>query len=260
MALTAKQKSFIDSIWPQAVIAGKRTGVDPTVIVGQAALETGWGKSAPNNNYFGLKGPGGNQTTKEFLNGKWVTITDSFKGYSSMADSVKGYADFITSNPRYSDFMSGKTIEDQLAALQKSGYATDPNYGAKVGSIANSIRGYVGQATQDVKAIGDKVATIGSAVGSGDLKGIVSGVTDLLGGSPTDSSASSDGTGSSSGSGSSGISGFLEWVKELFSANTAARGAAIVIGFILIAGAIISLTGTDKVIAEGAKTAAKVVL
>jgi len=252
VALTQKQQQFIDSIWPQAVIAGKRTGVDPSIIVGQAALETGWGKSAPNNNYFGIKGPGGNQTTKEFLNGKWVTITDSFRGYGSMADSVKGYADFITSNPRYSDFMGAKTIAEQLVELQGSGYATDPSYGKKVGSIADTVRGYVGQATSDVKAIGEKVASIGSAIGSGNISDVVSGVNDLLGGEEASVSETSSGSG--------GISGFLEWVKELFSANTAARGAAIVIGFILIAGAIISLTGTDKVIAEGAKTAAKVIL
>jgi len=253
MALTAKQKSFIDSIWPQAVEASKRTGVDPSIIVGQSALETGWGKSAPNNNYFGIKGPGGNQQTKEFLNGKWVTITDSFRGYSSMADSVKGYADFITSNPRYRDFMGAKTIEQQLSELQQSGYATDPNYAKKVGSIADTVKGYIGQASNDVKAIGDKVAAIGSSVGSGDLSGVVKGVTELLGGEPETAGDSSSDTGG-------GISGFLEWVKELFSANTAARGAAIVIGFILIAGAIISLTGTDKVITETAKTAAKVIL
>jgi len=254
MALTSNQKSFIDSIWPQAVIAGKRTGVDPSIIAGQAALETGWGKSAPNNNYFGIKGPGGNQQTKEYLNGKWVTITDSFRGYGSMADSVKGYADFITSNPRYRDFMGAKTFEEQLTALQKSGYATDPKYAAKVGNIANTVKGYIGQATSDVKAIGNQVASIGSAIGSGDLSGAVSGVTDLLGGAPeTANDSSSDNS-------KGGIGAFLEWIKELFSANTAARGAAIVVGFILIAGAIISLTGTDKVIAEGAKTAAKVIL
>jgi len=258
MALTAKQKSFIDSIWPQAVEASKRTGVDPSIIVGQSALETGWGKSAPNNNYFGIKGPGGNQQTKEYLNGKWVTITDSFRGYGSMADSVKGYADFITSNPRYRDFMGAKTVEGQLQALQKSGYATDPTYGKKVGSIAETVRGYVGQASSEVKAIGSKVAAIGSSVGSGDLSGVVKGVTELLGGEPE--TAGENGSTSSSIETGGGLAGFLEWIKELFSANTAARGAAIVIGFILITGAIISLTGTDKVITETAKTATKVVL
>ena len=144
MALTVNQQSFVKKIWPFAVTASERTGIDPSIIVGQAALETGWGKSAPNNNYFGIKGPGGVQTTKEFINGEWVTIQDSFKGYASLEDSVKGYADFILKNPRYKDFMNAGNIADQISALQKSGYATDPNYGSKVASIANSVGSIMG--------------------------------------------------------------------------------------------------------------------
>jgi flagellum-specific peptidoglycan hydrolase FlgJ len=37
MALTNKQKSFLDSIWPQAVAVGNKIGVNPSIIAGQAA-------------------------------------------------------------------------------------------------------------------------------------------------------------------------------------------------------------------------------
>lgn len=50
---------------------------------------------------------------------------------------------------------------------------------------------------------------------------------------------------------------FIEWIKGIFSANTAARAVAILVGLILVGGAIIALTGTDKVIVETAKSVAK---
>lgn len=54
------------------------------------------------------------------------------------------------------------------------------------------------------------------------------------------------------------LSQFFDWLKELFSANTAARAAAIIVGIILVGIAIVALTGTDKVIVEAAKSTAKV--
>lgn len=140
----ASQEEFISSLLPVAIEESKRTGVDPRIIVGQAALETGWGKSAPGNNYFGIKShgqAGGNQlATTEVINGKPVRITDSFRAYQSPAESVRGYGDFILQNPRYEGLRTAQGLDGQLEALQASGYATDPNYGNKVGSIARAIQ------------------------------------------------------------------------------------------------------------------------
>lgn len=137
------KEEFIAEIYPAAVEVGKATGVDPRIIVAQAALETGWGKHAPGNNYFGIKshGESGGQvlTTKEVMDGKTVTIKDSFRSFSSPKDSVKGYGEFITSNPRYEEFLSAKNLEDQVQALGRSGYATDPSYASKIYSIATGL-------------------------------------------------------------------------------------------------------------------------
>jgi len=54
-----------------------------------------------------------------------------------------------------------------------------------------------------------------------------------------------------------GIDGFIEWIKNLFSANTAARVVAVLVGIILVGVALVALTGADKVIINGAKTIAK---
>src|SRR5690606_40882563 len=63
------------------------TGVDPRIIIAQAAIETGWGAHAPGNNFFGIKshGKGGGQTltTQEVVNGKRVTVKDSFRRFRS---------------------------------------------------------------------------------------------------------------------------------------------------------------------------------
>jgi len=142
---TGSKKTFVESMMPFAITASKKTGVDPRIIIAQAALESAYGKKAPGNNFFGIKshGKGGGQsfTTHEVINGKRIKIKDSFRRFSSMGASVAGYADFINKNSRYKRFKGAKGLAEQARALQSSGYATDPTYGAKVLSIARSIGG-----------------------------------------------------------------------------------------------------------------------
>lgn len=142
--ISGSKQDFVNALLPAAIEEGHRTGVDPRIIVAQAAQETGWGRSAPNNNYFGIKshGQSGGSTmmTHEYVDGKRVNVRDSFRGYASPADSVRGYGDFILQNPRYGDLRAAQGLDAQLAALQASGYATDPNYSRSVGAIARGIQ------------------------------------------------------------------------------------------------------------------------
>lgn len=139
MNFNESQLDFIRRMTPFALEASKATGVDPRIIIGQAAVESNYGKSAPGNNYFGIKGPGQSLATTEYgPNGAYKT-QDSFRTYKDMGDSVQGYADFINKNPRYGAFKSANGMDDQLAALQKSGYATAPNYSTTVGGVARSL-------------------------------------------------------------------------------------------------------------------------
>ncbi|QIG68275.1 putative N-acetylmuramoyl-L-alanine amidase lysozyme-like protein [Rhizobium phage RHph_Y1_10] len=134
---------FIGMMLPYAMEASKATGVDPRIILAQAALESNWGKSAPGNNYFGVKShgaSGGNTlSTTEVINGKPVTVQDSFRAYGGPRESALGYADFINRNPRYEGFRTAQGIDAQIDALGKSGYATDPLYAQKISSIAKGI-------------------------------------------------------------------------------------------------------------------------
>jgi flagellum-specific peptidoglycan hydrolase FlgJ len=142
--ISGSKETFVQSLLPAAIEESKRTGVDPRIIVAQAAQETGWGRSAPGNNYFGIKshgkGGGQNLTTHEVINGKRVKINDSFRTFESPADSVRGYGDFILQNPRYTSLRNADGLDAQLEALQASGYATDPNYSRSVGAIARGIQ------------------------------------------------------------------------------------------------------------------------
>jgi hypothetical protein len=136
-------EEFYSRFLPYAQAVSERTGLDPRLVLAQAALETGYGRSAPGMNYFGIKSHGrsGGQTlqTSEFENGRMVSQPASFRGYESPEQSFQDYADFLISNPRYGGVLSAVGIENQIAEMAKSGYATDPQYGAKLANIAGKF-------------------------------------------------------------------------------------------------------------------------
>ena len=134
-------EQFYAQYLPYARSVSQRTGLDPRLVLAQSALETGYGKSAPNMNFFGIKSHGrkGGSTlgTQEFEGGRMVQQPASFRGYETPEQSFADYGDFITSNPRYKGVLEADGLEAQIAAMAKSGYATDPNYGSKLASIAS---------------------------------------------------------------------------------------------------------------------------
>lgn len=138
VAAADPQQQWIAGLWRHAQAASQKTGVDPRLIMAQAALETGYGKSAPNFNYFGIKGPGATQQTLEFTGGKMQPTQASFRGYKSAEESFQDYASLLMGS-RYAGVRGGKGLEEQVAALGKSGYATDPDYAAKILKIAQGI-------------------------------------------------------------------------------------------------------------------------
>ncbi len=162
--LSGDKQKFIDTLLPAAIEHGQRIGVDPRIIVAQAAQETGWGRSAPGNNFFGIKshgqGGGQNLTTHEVINGQRVKINDSFRTFATPQDSVAGYADFIASNKRYRPMREAQGLDAQLQALGASGYATDPNYARSVGAIARSIN-----LPQQAQPQGVQVASLDPSIG-----------------------------------------------------------------------------------------------
>ena len=116
------------------------------VATAQAALETGFGKSAPGANLFGIKSHGrqggGTYRTTEVVNGRPVSTTASFRSYDSPASSIADRGAFLQRNPRYAKagYFDAGSAEEKAAALQRAGYATDPNYASKLQSLIQTFR------------------------------------------------------------------------------------------------------------------------
>jgi flagellum-specific peptidoglycan hydrolase FlgJ len=132
-----KNQAFINDIAPAAVEDMINTGVLASITIAQAALESAWGKSAPGNNLFGIKGSGTTQETKEFINGGWVTINAGFRSYKDWLGSITDHSKFLLENPRYRNagFFDRCSVRDYVGAgkaLQAAGYATDPQYATKL--------------------------------------------------------------------------------------------------------------------------------
>lgn len=147
-------RAFQEKMHEHAHAAEQTTGVPAKFMLGQAALETGWGKrmiknadGTSSNNLFGIKaGPSWKgkvalATTTEYVNGKPQTRVEKFRAYDTPADSFRDYAKLIANNPRYEKVIaSGGDAESFAKGLQRAGYATDPNYAAKLTRlIKNSL-------------------------------------------------------------------------------------------------------------------------
>jgi flagellar protein FlgJ len=144
-------ETFIKSLWPLALNAAKAIGVPPQVLIAQAALETGWGQyiakdqnGQSSHNLFNIKAgsdwPGDTVTlaTTELKNGTAVKEYAAFRAYDSYNGSFEDYVALVKHNPRYRQALSNSTnAKDYADALQKAGYATDPEYSEKISQIAN---------------------------------------------------------------------------------------------------------------------------
>jgi flagellum-specific peptidoglycan hydrolase FlgJ len=130
----SKQSDFISAIAPLAQAEYTERGtILPSVCIAQAALESGWNTKA--KTLFGIKGSGNKLVTKEFINGKYVTVTDSFKSYPNLAKSVDGYYEFLENNKRYKTALGLQDPLTQITSIARAGYATDPQYARKVYNI-----------------------------------------------------------------------------------------------------------------------------
>ena len=129
----SKVKTYPNT-WEGVEQAAKDAGAKHvSLVAAQWALESGFGKHAPGQNYFGLKGAGKGRKTKEFVNGKWVTITDEFLEFPDLGASVKylvtrWYKDW----DQYEGVDRAPTLEAAAKELVKQGYATDPQYAQKL--------------------------------------------------------------------------------------------------------------------------------
>ncbi|AEF99470.1 flagellar assembly peptidoglycan hydrolase FlgJ [Methylomonas methanica] len=150
--MALNKQMFMSQLLPHARQAADELGVDANVLLAQAALETGWGKSVIKNsqgessfNLFNIKadkswqGQQNQVSTLEYENGVARKEMAGFRSYGSYKQSFDDYVKFIKSNPRYSEALKKADNPAQyVRELQKAGYATDPRYAEKIMSIYNS--------------------------------------------------------------------------------------------------------------------------
>lgn len=147
------QQGFVDRMLPFAMQASRASGVPPQLMLGQAALESGWGKreirmadGGNSFNLFGIKASGGwdgkvaEVMTTEYRNGVAYKQVEKFRAYSSYAEAFQDYASLIGNNPRYAEVLQqGADVGRMAQAMQRAGYATDPNYADKLASVMSRI-------------------------------------------------------------------------------------------------------------------------
>jgi hypothetical protein len=151
--------SFVEALLPQAKAAEAETGIPAHILLGQAGLETGWGRSLPknadgtsSNNYFGIKAGGNWQgksartATNEEVGGRMVRIQDNFRAYDNPSQSMADWAKLLGDN-RYANARAAAMKGDPSefgAQIYKAGYATDSRYPQKVSAAISAVQREMG--------------------------------------------------------------------------------------------------------------------
>jgi flagellar protein FlgJ len=144
---------FVAALLPEAQAAAAALGVEPKLLLAQAALETGWGRAVPRgdaesaHNLFGIKagatwqGDSVEHWTLEYAGGAASPERARFRSYDSTADSFADYVDLIASSRRYAGALArAADAQGYAQAVTEAGYATDPAYADKWLAIYNGDR------------------------------------------------------------------------------------------------------------------------
>ncbi|MFK3975221.1 flagellar assembly peptidoglycan hydrolase FlgJ [Shewanella vesiculosa] len=145
---------FISVLYPHAEKAAKSLGTSAEVLIAQSALETGWGQKVVrrndgtmSNNLFNIKadkrwqGDKTSVNTLEFEKGIAVQQKADFRMYDNLEQSFNDFVSFISQGDRYQDARKVAAEPTQfIKALQKAGYATDPQYANKVINVMKSVK------------------------------------------------------------------------------------------------------------------------
>jgi flagellar protein FlgJ len=148
-SMTQSAEEFVDQVLPSIRTAAQALGLNPMVLLAQAALETGWGKRMartsdgnPSLNLFGIKaddtwgGARAAANTVEYAGGVATQRQAAFRAYGSIEESVNDFANLLKNSPRYRHAAAaGPDAQAYVDGIGRSGYATDPEYAAKLNDI-----------------------------------------------------------------------------------------------------------------------------
>ena len=180
---------FLRNIIPAAQNVARGKDIYTSVMIAQAALESGWGTSAlskaPNHNLFGVKGSYNGQSvnmqTLEDSGGQnYYSIQADFRKYPSYQESLEDYADKIVNGISgaplfYSGAWKSKTNSYQDATAYLTGrYATDTAYGSKLNRIIEQF-GLTKYDTETAVNMAEEIASKETTTTSGNSYTVISG-------------------------------------------------------------------------------------
>lgn len=139
----ATNEEFLSTIKEGCIQGWREHAVLASISGAQAILESNWGKSTlalKANNLFGIKGDYNGESltveTKEFIDKAIKTVDATFRKYQSWAESITDHSAFFTSTDwrrtNYAAVVGETDYKKAAAALSAAGYATDPDYPAKL--------------------------------------------------------------------------------------------------------------------------------
>ena len=115
--LSLNNGNFVARLSIPAKVASQQSGIPHQLIVAQAAL-----------------------TTTEFEQGAAKKVKAKFRVYGSYVEAIADYVKLLTNNPRYADVAAARSPEQAAHALQRAGYATDPQYASKLVSVIQQMK------------------------------------------------------------------------------------------------------------------------
>lgn len=136
---TGNAIDFIKKYWAEALESQRLTTIPALTTITQGGLESGWGKSAPKFNFFGIKagkswkGPTQLLWTTEYIQGQPVKVQALFRAYPNAQASFADHGNFFLVNPRYNTALQYRNDNiNFVKEIAKAGYATDPKYADKL--------------------------------------------------------------------------------------------------------------------------------
>lgn len=168
--MTAQQINFINVLYPPALELERNNNGAPAIFVlAQSALETGWGKSAPQNMYFGVKATPAWKGRRQYLRtfeiynapprlnsmgqpleiiskkGNRYVIMDWFRAYNTPIESLRDHLALMKTKRYVGAFAHRANPEKFAEFVTKAGYATAPNYLPSLLKTIQTIRNIVGK-------------------------------------------------------------------------------------------------------------------
>ncbi|HET7634442.1 MAG TPA: flagellar assembly peptidoglycan hydrolase FlgJ [Burkholderiales bacterium] len=152
--LSQRAQAFIAAMRPHAEAASRATGIPAQFLLGQAGLETGWGRHQPraadgsvSHNLFGIKagshwtGAVVDATTTEYVDGEKTRSVEKFRSYPSYTAAFEDFAKLVGGSPRYASVVkNAHSAWAYASGMQQAGYATDPRYAEKLAGAINAVQ------------------------------------------------------------------------------------------------------------------------